>query len=194
MATKNDTHWQYSGDVNPQDYGGKWYRRTTGRQYQVIELTNMDDACGRDNEGRPTYVVELALVDLDAIPAKEQESAWRSSGFELDTEGVGHEISGDPRNTLRNTMTAIACYEHGCKAPLESWEGNGSTRMLKQARAAAHTYKRDAAALAARMERPVNKVGSTAAEYMAGDMRSGILRGVADGDPVAELMLRLGVK
>lgn len=44
-----------------------------------------------------------------------------------------------------------------------------------------------------RMERPVNKIGSTAAEYMTGDMRSAVLRGVANNDVAAEILLKMGV-
>lgn len=104
--------------------------------------------------------------------------------------GDHHEID----NTLRNTVTAIACYEYGCKAPLDQWEGNSSSRMLRAARASAAQYKRDTSALAERMEHSVNKIGSTAREYMTGNILSGVLRGVASGDPVAELMLKMGVR
>lgn len=37
----------------------------------------------------------------------------------------------------------IASYnDYGCKAPLESWSGNGSLRMLREARKLAHSLKR----------------------------------------------------
>lgn len=181
--------WNYTGDVSPESYGGKWYRRTHDRVWQVIELTNMDDACGHDNEGHDTYVVELSLVDLDAIPIAHQERAWECCGYELPTTGSDHEID----NTLRTEMTAIACYEYGCKAPLESWSGNGYTKLLRLARSAAKQLL-DEASLQERMTRTVNKIGSTAREYMTGDLSSAILRGVSEGDPTAELMLKLGVK
>ena len=42
-----------------------------------------------------------------------------------------------------------------------------------------------------RMAKPVNAIGSTAAEYMVGDINSAILRGVSEGDPKAELMLKI---
>lgn len=180
MTTKRDTNWQYTGDVNPQGHGGKWFRRTTGRQYQVIELTNMDDACGRDNEGRPTYVVELSLVDLDAIGTEQQAQALRSCG-------------PDDGEELPDAWLAVVCYEYGCKAPLESWEGNGSTRMLRDARRAAHALKLDSAELEERMERSVNRIGSTAREYMTGDLDSAMWRGVSNADPNAELMAKLGM-
>lgn len=183
---RNPNHWQYQGDINPQDYGGKWYRRVGVSTYQVIELTNMNDACGRrDNEGYPTYVVELSLVDLSQIPVEVQESAWRSCGPDL---------TACYESELRDQITAIACYEYGAKAPLESWSGNGSTRLLREARKLAKVLKKDCSELEDRLQKPVNKIGTTAQEYMTGDIRSAVLRGVSEGREDAQLMLRLGVE
>lgn len=181
--TKPDTHWHYCGDVNPQAYGGKWYRRTHDRSYQFIEIVNMNDACGRDNEGHPTYVVELSLVDLDKIPAKEQTAAWRSCGPDEDYQ--------ESDTSLHDLVAAEACHSYGCKAPLESWEGNSSVRLLRVARTAAHTLKGDSIALGTRLSRPVNKIGSTAAEYMIGDIDSALNRGIQKGDPTALLIGRI---
>ncbi len=173
--------WTYSGDVNWNDYGGKWFRHTTGKQYQVIEFTNMNEACERDNDGHDPYVVELSLVDLDVISTEQQKSALRSCGPGDDTE-------------ITEPWIALLCYEYGCRAPLESWSGGNAHKMLRAARALAHLLAKDSRELAERMDRPVNAIGSTAAEYMTGDMLSGILRGVAEGDPKAELMLKIGVR
>lgn len=180
---RNPNHWQYQGDANPQDYGGKWYRRVNVSTYQVIELTNMDDACGRDNDGCSTYVVELSLVDLSQIPAEVQKSALRSCGPDL-TEYDAQ---------LHEEITAIACYEYGAKAPLESWSGNNSTRMMRSARKLASELKRDQRELEERLQKPVNKIGSTAQEYMTGDIHSAVLRGVSEGREDAQLALRLAL-
>ena len=177
-TVKPDTTWHYTGDISPEDYGGKWFRRTTGRQFQVIELTNMDDACGRDNEGHDKYVVELSLVDLDAIDDATLASAMRSCGPE------------DP-SEITDAWRAVVCYEYGCKAPLESWEGNAWSRMLCLARGAAHMLKRDAREMARRMRRPVNKIGSTAAEYIHNNITSAMARGVAEGRHDARIMAKM---
>lgn len=183
--TTDYQHWQYTGDVSPEDYGGKWYREIAHRVYQVIELTNMGEACGRDNEGHPTYVVELSLVDLGVLTPKQIDDAYRSCGWELPESMTQGE---------RDAATAIMCFEYGCKAPLDSWEGNNYGKLLRTARSQAHALKRDADAMSERMERPVNKIGSTAREYMTGDITSAVLRGVANNDPAAMIMLKMGVK
>jgi hypothetical protein len=176
--TNNPRNWQYTGDVSPEEYGGKWFRQVAPKIWQIIELTNMNEACGRDNEGYDTYFVELSLVDLNAIPDKEIQSARESCDI--------------PDDALESWL-AVGCYEYGLKAPLESWSGPAFGRLLRAARSAAHSLRRDHQALADRMERPVNAIGSTATEYMAGDISSVVMRGVANGDPKAELMLKLGV-
>src|ERR1700759_3150326 len=65
----------FRGDVNWLDYGGTWARRIDGKRYHFIELINMDEACGRDNEGQPRYTVELCEVDLAVVPPREMRSA-----------------------------------------------------------------------------------------------------------------------
>ncbi len=172
--------WQYTGDVSPESYGGKWFRHVSPGVYQVIELTNMDEACGRDNEGSDTYVVELSLVDLASIDTATQASAMHSCG-------------PDDESELTDDWRAVVCYEYGCKAPLDSWSGNAYSKLLKIARSEAHKLTRDAAELAKRMEKPVNAIGSTAAEFMVGDIQSAILRGLAEGDPKAEIMAKMGM-
>lgn len=182
MTTKRDTMWQYNGDVSPEDYGGKWFRRTHDRVFQVIELTNMDDACGRDNAGHDKYVVELSLVDLDAINETAMIAALQSCGYDDNYDD----------SDLTDAHRVVACYEYGCKAPLDSWEGNAWSKLLRAARSAAHALKRDAQALVDRMNRPVNAIGSTAAEYMRGEFEPAIVRGVGEGRHTARLMARIG--
>lgn len=179
MTTRRIGPWAYTGDISPEDHGGKWYRRVATGTYQVIEITNMNEACGSDNDGRDPYVVELSLVDLTTIPSDAQALAVRYAGVEDED--------------LTQEMLAIVCYESGCRATLESWSGRAYCKLLRAARSAAHALARDASALAERMDRPVNAIGSTATEYMQGDVTSAILRGVSDGNPAADLMLRMGM-
>lgn len=176
--------WLYSGDVDTLEYGGKWYRDVSIPEenrhglWQFIEITNMDEACGRDNEGRPTYVVEFSEVNLQTADV---ERAWESCGW--NSEGP-HEPC----------EMAEACHSYGCKAPLGSWEGNSAGKLLQQA-------KREASDLDPRngsnigrvlaLKRPVNAIGSTAEEYSQGNIEPAIRRGLARGDAKAQLMAKL---
>jgi hypothetical protein len=174
--------WIYSGDVNWVDYGGKWIRKVSPGTFQIIEFMNMDEACGRDNEGQSKYSVELDLVDLNAIGPKEVASALSYIGAE------GEKWESD---SIREITTAEALHSYGCKAPIEQWNGNNARKLLREARSMAHSLARAASALAERMDRPVNAIGSTAAEYMRGDINAAISRGVASADPRALLIAKM---
>jgi len=176
MAKSNmKTKWQYLGDVNMLDYGGKNIRQSGNRQFQVVELINMDEACGRDNEGQPKYVVELRLVDLDALSEATIKSALDSCGWE--------NMQGD--NNL-----AECCDSYGAHAPLESFSGNNAHKLLRQAYHAANELL-DSDSLESALEKPVNKIGSSAREFMNGDFTSAMVRGVESGNPDARIMAKM---
>lgn len=179
MASKIG-RWTYYGDVNRSEYGGTDMRHVGGRRWQFIELINMDEACGRENEGQPKYVVELSMVDLDAIPLASIDSALRSCGPVPDANG-----------RIEDAAVAESCRSYGAAAPLDSFSGNNYRKLLREAYRAAAEYARDSAALAEAMERPVNAIGSTAAEFMRGDLDSAMIRGVEAGDPAARILAKM---
>lgn len=156
--------WIYTGDVDALGYGGKWIRDVGSRAFQIVELINMDDACGDVSQGR--YSVDLSLVDLAAIGPEEIKGALDSCGFS----------TGGADEPLQDVAIAEACHSYGAKAPLDSWMGNNAHRMLRSARTAANSYKRDSSSLASALDRPVNKIGSTAREFMTGDLDSAVHR------------------
>lgn len=168
--------WQYSGDVNMLDYGGKNMRHTTGKQFQFVELINMDEACGRDNDGQPKYVVELRMVDLNALSDSTIKSALNCCGQ-------------DGRD-LPNMAVAECCDSYGAHAPLESYSGNNARKLLRQAYRAANEYL-DSSALESALEKPVNKIGSSAREFMNGDFMPAIQRGCESGDVGARIMAKM---
>lgn len=165
--------WFESGDINPLPYGGKWIRYVGGRRYHVVELTNMDEACGSANEGRTTYVVELSEVDLDTADLKAAREYCGSNQEETDL------------------VLAEMVHSYGQKAPLGSWESNNGWKDVRAAKAESRALEDDPDAYEAKMEAPVNRIGSTAREYQAGDTNSAILRGLAKGDLNAEIMAKL---
>lgn len=183
--------WRYSGDVNALDYGGKWIRQVAGPglsprrdasvlAFQVIELTNMDEACGRDNAGCARYVVDLSEVDLSSVPGKTLASALRSWGYEVD--------EADPPTPMD---LAEMCHAYGAKAPLESYEGSNARGLLRDARRAANAMRGETAAHKRALARPVNAIGSTAAEVMRGDFDSALHRGAEAGNPSALLIQKM---
>jgi hypothetical protein len=168
-------------DANWLDYGGTWYRHVTGRRFHFISILNWADTCGEREaaEVGSTYCVDLAEVDLDEIPESEIRSSLASCGCEEE----------NPSDLVR----AGCCHDSGSKAPLSSVNGNNAWRLIREAKAESRALddprKHDTA-----MERTVNKLGSTAAEYMSGDLSSALWRGVYANDPTAMLMLKIGMR
>lgn len=159
-------------------YGGKNFRQSGNRQFQFIELINMDDACGRDNDGagQPKYNVSLRLVDLNVIPVATQVHAVKCCDLE------GAENS--------DLTIAEACDSYGCHAPLGEWGGNNARQLLRLARREANRLL-DSGTLESRLDRSVNAIGSSAREFMAGDFTSAVQRGCESGDATARLMAKM---
>lgn len=160
-------------------YGnGSWGRHIAGGQYHVIYIVDMDDACGRDNEGQPKYCVELYLVDADVATDKQTKEAVQSCGYE------GLDLK-DKR------VVAELLFEYGVRAPLNSITTNSRDKGFREARKLSYELSGSEQLMEARMNRPVNAIGSTAREYMQGDIFAAMERGVEKGDPKAKLMAKI---
>lgn len=158
------------------DTNSLYIRRLNDDRYQLVELIDMEDACGRDNEGHPKYVAELSEVDLSEIGMSTKKGALNFCGLEDET------VSAE---------TLVEClHAYGAKAPLENWSGNNRSKLVREAKA--YSYELDnPTAHAEAMKRPVNEIGSTAREYMVGDITSAIRRGVSEGRRDAEILAKM---
>jgi hypothetical protein len=132
--------------------------------FQFIEVTDMDEACGRDNEGQPKYVCELSEVFLPECPV---DAARSFCGWPWD----GHtKQEGEQPLPLAD---AEMCHSYGAKAPLGSWEGNGIDRLLRAARKEANSLDaRNGVNIlrAMKLNMPVNRIGTSALDYMRGNL------------------------
>lgn len=175
-----DTHFTNIYD----DVGGKYISKVNhNREYHVIEWIDMEDACGRDNLGQPCYIVELSAVHLNEIPAAEVLKALDSCSFTLeDVPELGE-------------LGLVDCiYSYGHRAPLWTGESKPITTeknmhggqppiaksLLDEAARYSLALRKDASAYAERMNRPVNAIGSSASEYMRGDINAALTRRLAD--------------
>lgn len=178
--------WQDIGsDVNWSDYGGNWAKKSASGVWFVVRFINMWDACGeRDCQvnGTPRYLAEVVSVDLNEISEATQRQAL---------ECVGAENEGN----LPELARVEACVSYGAHAPLDSFSGHSyPARVRANARRAAEALMADESALEAKLERPVNRIGSTAREYMQGDLDAALIRyqaGEGDSDPGRDIMLKM---
>lgn len=163
-----------TGDVDYLAYGGKWYRKVADTRYHVIELTNMWEATG--DKSISQYDVELSEIDITCPQLK---TAMHSCG-------------PDDEELQDNELVKVeALSSYGAGAPLGSWGGSNARKLIAEARSESRELD-DPDKYEAAMSRPVNRLGSTAREYAAGDFDSAIRRGVERDDPAAKIMAKIG--
>lgn len=168
-----------SGDVNWRDYGAKWIspKLNNGEfdYWLVLEFTNMDEACGRDNEGKPKYVVSLSAVSP-------QEAGPDNLKKAFDCCGMPEEAKNDPLAQVE------ALHSYGIAAHLWQSEGKNAHKLLREA-------KRQAIPVSGLfgfyMDAPENKIGSTGWEFIRGDLDSGLARCIASGSTEGRILAKM---
>ena len=166
-------------DVNWLDYGGTWYRRLSKSRFHFIVLHRWDESDERELNAK--YCIDLNEIDLAKIPKKEQRSALESCGQEYAV-----------RDEFFNLIKAGCCNDSGAKAPLDSVNTNNAWQTVRELKRLSREVEQSTRKHKEMMARPVNRIGSTAEEYMTGDLNSAILRGLDEGRPEADLLARMG--
>lgn len=161
-----------AGDLNWLDYGGMWYRKTDCCKYHVIKLVNLEDA-GEPIDGN-RYAVELGEVDLEVADI---DAAAKCCGLD------------DPHSASELALVQVVA-EYGQMAPFGEWVGNNARDLLKQARKRSLELD-DPDEYHEAMDKPVNKIGSTAREYQMGDFFSAIVRGLEQGNKDAWILAKM---
>lgn len=167
-------------DVVYDDYDGILVSKVNPDDvFHIIEWTDMNYNCGRDNIGRDRYVVNLKAVHLQEIPISELLSMARSMDVDL--------------RSANNTQLAVECVRYGLYAPLHSL-GSGDAKankdiytypemdrkLLNAAAKESIRLRKDAEAYEAKLTTTVNAIGSTAREYMTGNIYAGLNRQAGD--------------
>lgn len=158
-------------DVNWEDHGGTWAKKAKDGSWYVLRFENMCEAVGREWGDRDPYLAEIKRIDFSELSEEQLRSARSCIGAE-DECSVEEQL--------------YACHAYGHGAPVDSFYGRRADRVRAEARRAADRYAADAAGLAKRLARPVNAIGSTAAEYGRGDINAALNRGPFD--PTKQLM------
>lgn len=173
-----------------EDRDARWMRKIEGRRFHIIHLTDMVDACGSDAE--EAYEIALKEVDIDVVPLKEMESALRSCGWKMDNGIVVQEHNGQIVADKDVDACLVQCLvDYGVSAPLFSKMGNDRGRLFREARKESYLLSSDRDAYEERMQRPVNRLGSTAREFGQGDLQSGLCRAAMGTDPAGKLAAKI---
>lgn len=182
MATKRGFQW-LTGDVSWLEYGAKWVREIPGSNGQRYHVLSFDNWAEYEREPELKYMVDLSEIDLENI-----SDETKASAMECCDVSIGE--------THANPLVMVEClHSYGAKAPLYDESGNNAGKLIRAAKRCSYEITASSEAYEQAMTKPVNKLGSTAREFMAGDIDSAIGRGLEAGDRNAEivaLMMRGG--
>jgi len=167
-------NWSWlTGDVNWQEYGGTWYRKVD----KIYWLLRFENKAEWGDEG---YYCQVLRVNLNNIPASEMQAAldgWKDAD---------------------ELMKLEAAVGYGIYSPMGAAEESRWPDMaLARARRRAEELIGDVRETRRLLHRPINKIGSTAADFGRGDSLAGLrrtARGVFSGQkpsPEAEIMLKM---
>lgn len=164
-------HWPPEGwDVLEDDddfvIGREWRTEEGVHVVHIIRVTDMDAACGRDDEGHPPYVIELLEFEPNTLDPSTIESALDSCGLDSEWWVEANLIS-----------KAHVLMSYGTYAPLDTdsakrgYQG-AVRRMVRES----EDIEGHPAVRECHLNRPVNGIGSTAREFGRGDLTSAMKR------------------
>jgi hypothetical protein len=146
-------------------------------KYQVIEVIDLHEHISEreatENGGR--FSGALSFIDLNAVPETELDKACVFCGLERE-------------KGTSDLALVEALQDYGCKAPIGSCSETTEAKCKKAMRQEAKEALEN---LTERLNKPVNAIGSTASEYMRGDIMSALQRGVEAGEPGARVMAKM---
>lgn len=164
------------GDLNYLDYGATWTRQISETCFHFISLINWEDAVGEREAAEigQTYNLSLAEVDLALISAEKITRALEFCGQQSEQAPL---------------WRAYACLEYGIKAPLEDENTNNYRRTFQRFTRRSRELQTQPSLHQAAMAKPVNRIGSTALEFMQGDMDSALNR--MEECPTKSILLKM---
>lgn len=179
-------------DICWEDHGGLWGKRAAPGVWFFVQFENMHEHLSEREMregGYAPYYAQVKQVDLGEVPLSELESAMKS---------CGPDSLDEFEESVHELIHAQVCVDYGACAPLDEFEGNRAMVVRGQAFRAAEEYSKDSEALEGALDKPVNKIGSTARDFRGGNCMAGLERymaqiagsGVAP-DATKNLMLKL---
>lgn len=151
--------------------GGVYWRRLEPERFHLIVWFDW-----HEHENEPPLHYNVALVEVDLREAGDEAFKQVRSYV-----GEGVELERD------NPWTADAFKSYGLAAPLLDNSGNNLHRLLAAAKRESKRLD-DPEVLEEAMSRPVNRIGSTAREFMRGGINRGLLRTIQSGTVEGDIL------
>jgi len=132
-------------------------RHVYRRRFHFVEITDWWEVEGK--EYKPHYTVELSEVDILQLSDETIKTAIASTGMHF-----------EDGTRPRDFELAEILFSYGNKALLWQWSGPVRWRLERTAKRVSEYFQADQAALDFFMARPVNKLGTSALDYMKGNI------------------------
>lgn len=164
-----------------------YIRRAPDGSFFLLRIDDMWEATG--DEDRPHYNVQVMRVDLKEVSDGDIDNAIQSCSGWATREELEEQVA--PR--LHAEVIAEMLASYGQYQPLDQFDGNRLDRVRAEARRCAEEYMRSTHRLDRALDRPVNKIGSTAREYGRGDLNAPLRRYQREptGDPSMDILLKM---
>jgi hypothetical protein len=170
-----------TGDSNWLTYGGKWISPKLNNgdfdYWLVLEFLNMDEACGRDNEGQPRYNASLSAVS--------PHQAGEHLNKALDSCGIGPQHQNGAFVEVTPVAAVEALHSYGVSAQLWNQSGSNARALLREARKQAQMANM---LFGFYMDSPKNKIGTTGWEAIKGDLNSALSRTITSGSTEGRIL------
>jgi hypothetical protein len=168
------------GDINWRDYGTKLVspRLNNGEfdYWIVLEFINMDEACGRDNEGQDKYHISLSAVSPAQAGSGKLKSAFDCCGI------CDEETQAIPLVQVE----ALSAY--GVSALLWQASGNNAYRLMRDAKRQAQLCE---GLFGFFMDGAKNRIGTTGWEALRGDLDSALVRTIESGSTEGRILAKM---
>ena len=189
-----------SGDRDWSGVRAMWYKKAPDGTYFVVIFENMreyDEGAVERGEW-DEFNAEVKSLNLQDLDPRELKSALDSCGWRWDPDGIiRNDYDNEPLVNDKDESLIVAldvCLRYGLGCPLWSDTATGHPlRLRAAARREAESLMNDPDALDELLDRPVNKIGSTAREFGAGNIQAAFdrIRATEDPDPARQLAARL---
>lgn len=170
-----------TGDASWDDYGGAWFKEGEPGVFYVIRYEN-----GHEHDKElPRHMIEVKSVNIAEMTTERINEILSCCGYVIKGDEIVEDHAGDVLakrgEGTWNHVIVEAALAHGACAPLDDFAGDTGLRgLIRDALRSARNIMKDERLRRAVLARPVNQIGSTAAEYARGDLASALSRGPYD--------------
>jgi Txe/YoeB family toxin of Txe-Axe toxin-antitoxin module len=186
--------WEYAvGEKEAKEIGSKYNINLS--EVDLLAMPAQEIAKALDGALPEMYDICKRIREIECeIQEATKEDAFKGQKLTEDFAGEYNKLVTERDRLVKdamknNELMVLECvFDYGHQAPLFIENGNNIKELRKMARDVSAELD-DPEKYEEAMNKPVNKIGSTAREYMQGDINAALFRNT--GDPITKLMRKI---